>query len=218
MTTSFANHTAYARTARPARCVQITDLPWVKRFRAIISITSRAARVLGNSRRSSGFPLMRVRFGDFTFDGDTRELLRGAAPVHLSPKAFRFLELLLESRPRALSKGDLQEKIWPSTFVSEENLASLAAEVREAICEEGRSARFVRTVYGFGYAFAGEAADAQRPPAAPPAGHLLVEGKRELELSEGENIVGRGRRRCRADRDDPTVSRHHAASSSRARR
>jgi len=152
---------------------------------------------------------MRVRFGDFTFDADTRELRRGTAPVHLSPKAFRFLELLLESRPRALSKGDLQEKIWPSTFVSEENLASLAAEVREAIGEEGRSARFVRTVYGFGYAFAGEAADAQRPAAAPPRRHFLVEGKRELELSEGENIVGRDVDAA-VRIDDPTVSRQHA--------
>jgi DNA-binding winged helix-turn-helix (wHTH) protein len=152
---------------------------------------------------------MRVCFGDFLFDGETRELLRGDNPVHLSPKAFRFLELLLESRPKALSKADLLEKIWPSTFVSEENLASLAAEVRDAIGEEGRSARFVRTVYGFGYAFSGEATEARRPKTAPALRHVLAEGKREHQLSEGENIVGRD-----VDAvvriDDPTVSRHHA--------
>lgn len=153
---------------------------------------------------------MRVRFGDFIFDGETHELLRGTTPVHLSPKAFRFLELLLENRPKALSKADLQERIWPRTFVSEENLASLAAEARDAIGEHGRSARFVRTVYGFGYAFSGEATDAGRSPAAPPPRrHFLAEGDREHDLSEGENIVGRDVDAA-VRIEDPTVSRHHA--------
>jgi DNA-binding winged helix-turn-helix (wHTH) protein len=153
---------------------------------------------------------MRIRFGDSTFDSETRELLRRGAPVHLSPKAFRLLQLLIENRPRALSKTDLQERIWPDTFVSEANLASLAAEIREAIGEEGRSAHFVRTVYGFGYAFSGEATDDECRASAPPLRrHCLFDGKREIDLVEGENIVGRD-----VDAivriDDPTVSRHHA--------
>jgi DNA-binding winged helix-turn-helix (wHTH) protein len=153
---------------------------------------------------------MRIRFGDSTFDSETRELLRRGASVHLSPKAFRLLELLLESRPRALSKADLQERIWPDTFVSEANLASLVAEIRDAIGEDGRSAHFVRTVYGFGYAFSGEVADVQRPPAAAALRrHCLVNGKREIELSDGENIVGRDMDAA-VRIDDPTVSRHHA--------
>jgi DNA-binding winged helix-turn-helix (wHTH) protein len=153
---------------------------------------------------------MRVCFGDCTFDSETRELLRGDKTVHLSPKAFRLLEVLLENRPRALSKADLQERIWPDTFVTEANLASLAAEIREAIGEEGRSAHHVRTVYGFGYAFSGEAAEAPRPTPAPALRrHSLLDGNREIRLAEGENIVGRD-----VDAivriDDPTVSRHHA--------
>jgi DNA-binding winged helix-turn-helix (wHTH) protein len=153
---------------------------------------------------------MRVCFGDCTFDSETRELLREGKTVHLSPKAFRLLECLLENRPRALSKADLQERIWPNTFVSEANLASLAAEIREAIGEEGRSAHHVRTVYGFGYAFSGEADEAPRPTSAPASRrHSLLDGNREIRLGEGENIVGRD-----VDAivriDDPTVSRHHA--------
>src|SRR5262249_53998223 len=119
---------------------------------------------LGDSLGSA----MRAVFADCTFDGETRELFRGGRPVHLSPKAFRLLELLLESRPRALSKAEIHEKIWPEAFVSEATLASLVAEIREAIGEDGKDARHIRTVHGFGYSFAGEAAEA--PRLAEPAG------------------------------------------------
>ncbi len=165
-------------------------------------------RVLVNFFRSDGFLVMRLRFGDCTFDADTRELERGRRPVHLSPKAFRLLELLLESRPKALSKADLQERIWPDTFVAEANLASLAAEVRGAIGDDSGSPRFVRTVYGFGYAFSGEAVPVN--PARPVTRrHCLTESGREIDLFPGENVVGRDP--AAAVRiDDPTVSRHHA--------
>ncbi|HEY6930894.1 MAG TPA: FHA domain-containing protein [Thermoanaerobaculia bacterium] len=152
---------------------------------------------------------MRVRFGDFTLDSETRELLRGDRPVHLSPKAYRLLELLLENRPRAVPKAELQERIWPDTFVSEANLASLTAEVREAIGEDGQSARFLRTVYGFGYAFSGGATEASRPASAPGRRYCMLDGKREIELVPGENIVGRDVDAA-VRLDDPTVSRHHA--------
>jgi DNA-binding winged helix-turn-helix (wHTH) protein len=134
---------------------------------------------------------MRVVFGDCTVDSETRELFRREKPVHLSPKAFRLLELLLEGRPRALAKAEIHQKIWPEAFVSEATLASLIAEIREAI-GDGKDARFIRTVHGFGYSFAGAASDA---PRANPAGsascwRLLWDG-REISLREGETVLGR---------------------------
>lgn len=152
---------------------------------------------------------MRVRFGECTFDGETRELERGRKQVHLSPKAFRLLELLLESRPKALSKTDLQERIWPKTYVAESNLASLAAEVRGAIGDESRSPRFLRTVYGFGYAFGGDAVSVDPAPAVAGRRHCLTAAGREVDLAAGENVVGRDPA-AEVRIDDPTVSRHHA--------
>lgn len=135
---------------------------------------------------------MRVAFGNCTVDSETRELFRKEKPVHLSPKAFRLLEFLLAGRPRAFSKAEIHQKIWPEAFVSEATLASLIAEIREAIGEDGKDARYIRTVHGFGYSFAGEASDA---PHEPPAGsescwRLLWDG-REIPLREGETIIGR---------------------------
>ena len=79
---------------------------------------------------------MRLRFGDFVFDSDTREVIRGDEPLAISPKAFALLALLIESRPKAVSKADLHSRLWPDTHVSDQNLGNLVVELR---C--GRSAR-----------------------------------------------------------------------------
>ena len=129
---------------------------------------------------------MRVSFGDCTFDSDTRELFRGGKPVHLSPKAFRLLELLLEERPRALSKQQLQEKLWPRTFVSEANLAGLATEARRAIGDSAKGSKLLRTVYGFGYAFSGEVTEEHPAAAVRRSRFLLVRDDEEIPLGRAK--------------------------------
>ena len=62
---------------------------------------------------------MSVRFGDVRLDVDARRLFRGSREIHLSPKAFELLQLLVEIRPRALSKADILERVWAGVFVSE---------------------------------------------------------------------------------------------------
>jgi DNA-binding winged helix-turn-helix (wHTH) protein len=153
-----------------------------------------------------------VQFSDFAVDFGTRQLLRGAEAIHVGPKAFELLELLLKSRPRALSKSQLQNQLWPRTFVSESNLTSLVAELRTALGDKARQPRFIRTVYGFGYAFSGRAADlADNGGATPARGvrlRLFLEN-REIALREGENLLGREDEGV-AWLESPTVSRRHA--------
>jgi DNA-binding winged helix-turn-helix (wHTH) protein len=152
---------------------------------------------------------MRVVFADCTFDSETRELLRGGDAVHLSPKAFRLLELLLENRPRALSKGELQEKLWPKTFVSEANLAGLAAEARRAIGDPARGSKLLLTVYGFGYRFSGEVREEKLSGVPLPDHFLLDRDGEEITLEPGESILGRDAA-ASVVIDDGTVSRRHA--------
>jgi DNA-binding winged helix-turn-helix (wHTH) protein len=136
---------------------------------------------------------MRVAFGDCTFDSETRELFRKERPAHLSPKAFRLLELLLEGRPKAFSKEEIHQKIWPDAFVSEATLASLIAEIREAIGEGAKDARFIRTVHGFGYSFAGAASEVprERRETSEPSPWRLIRDDRVIPVPEGETILGR---------------------------
>src|SRR5687768_17933201 len=96
---------------------------------------------------------MQVSFGALVLDSDTRELLRDGVPVSLSPKAFELLCLLVAHRPKAMAKSDLQERLWPDTFVVEKNLANLIGEIRDAIGDDPSNPRYIRTIHRFGYAF-----------------------------------------------------------------
>ena len=60
---------------------------------------------------------MQVQFGKFMLDTESRQLRHGDIERHLSPKAFELLRLLIECRPAAISKAQLHERLWPSTFV-----------------------------------------------------------------------------------------------------
>ena len=154
---------------------------------------------------------MRLQFDECVFDGDTRELFRGGEAVHLPAKTFRLLELLLEDRPRAIPKDKLMETLWPGVFVAEGNLARLVAELREAIGDDAHEPKFVRTLHGFGYAFAGRVSPAADHPRAGASDVVfkLVWNDREIALAEGENILGR-ERDAAAWIDVHSVSRHHA--------
>ena len=135
---------------------------------------------------------MALSFGPFVLDLDTRQLLRDGAEVHLSPKAFQLLAILVERRPAALSKVDLQEHLWPATFVAEANLPNLVGEIRAAIGDDPRNPAFIRTVSRFGYAFS--AIDGAAPgPRKPEIEFRLARDGRSQLLIDGENLIGRTR-------------------------
>jgi DNA-binding winged helix-turn-helix (wHTH) protein len=156
-------------------------------------------------------PGVSCRFGDFVLDYGTRQLLRDGEEVHLSPKAFELLAVLLENRPRAVSKAELLERLWPSTFVEETNLAGLVAEIRRALRDSATRPVFLRTVYRFGYRFVGEVVESDAATPAAPSGprSCVVFENRQAMLLEGANVIGRAPDstiRC----DATGVSRHHA--------
>ena len=155
---------------------------------------------------------MRLRFSEFVFDSDSRRLTRGGETVHLEPKAFELLELLLERRPAAVAKAAIHDRLWPRTFVSESSLTTLAAQLRRALGEEDQR---IRTVHGFGYAFDGKVTSPDAPPPAPSAapgpvvGPCLVWQDQVFPLAEGESVLGRDPL-ARVLVDVPGVSRRHA--------
>ena len=156
---------------------------------------------------------MILAFGAFVLDTDARLLRRGDEPVHLRPKTFDLLLLLVAAHPKALAKADLIERLWPGTYVQEANLSNSIGELRRALRQHGAPSHVIRTVHAFGYAFAADI-DGERPsgagslrPGQPVA--RLVWGTSVIPLAEGDRILGRD---DSADvvLPETTVSRRHA--------
>jgi DNA-binding winged helix-turn-helix (wHTH) protein len=155
---------------------------------------------------------MRLGFGDCVFDPERRELTRNGSVVHAGPKLLRLLELLIDTRPRALTKDEIHQSLWAGTFVSDATLTSLVTELRAAIGDDARKPTLVRTIHGYGYIFCGDVV-----PAAERAAdehHLagscrIILGQREIALSPGEHVLGRSTDAA-VFVDDVGVSRHHA--------
>ena len=155
---------------------------------------------------------MRVTFERCVFDSDTRQVSREGRAVALSPKAFALLEILISKRPKAVSRAELRELLWPGIFVTEANLANLIVELRAALGDSARNPRILGTVQRFGYAFRAEAREAaERPSTSHPGAFVcrLTWGPREIALDPGENLIGRDRDSV-VWIDDASVSRRHA--------
>ncbi len=157
-------------------------------------------------------PRSRFRFGEFTLEIEARQLREQERIIHVSSKALDLLHVLLENRPRVVSKPDLNDRLWPDTFVSDVNLATIVAELRRALRDDAARPRFIRTVHRHGYAFSGTATvEAPRTETAVETlgTHWLVWENGQARLRAGDNILGRGRR-ATVWLDSPAISRHHA--------
>jgi DNA-binding winged helix-turn-helix (wHTH) protein len=154
---------------------------------------------------------MKIRFARCRFDTGSRRLFRGSREVHLSPKAFELLRVLVENRDRALSKAELVDQVWPGVFVSDMSLARVINEVRRVVGDPARRPRIVRTLHSHGYAFIAEVeveSDAD-PGATKRPAYWLTTSTQTFPLEAGEHAVGRDPTST-IWLNSPKVSRRHA--------
>ena len=92
-------------------------------------------------------------FGSFRVEPRQRVLLRDGKPVQLTAKAFELLLVLIEQGGSVVEKDDLMSKVWPDTFVEENNLTVNMSALRKALGETAGEGRYILTVAGRGYKF-----------------------------------------------------------------
>lgn len=159
-------------------------------------------------RKSLGFGdfAVQLTFANCTLDLATRELRRDGLAVHLPPKAFALLEHLVRERPRLVPRAELDEQLWPRSYVGRSSLGRLVAELRAALGDNARASRIIRTVHGAGYAFCAEVSS---DPVPGNAHFVLVWRDLPFALGDGEHLIGR-EGDCKIIVDVAGVSRHHA--------
>ncbi|UBF30678.1 response regulator transcription factor (plasmid) [Kovacikia minuta CCNUW1] len=110
------------------------------------------ARIRALLRRGSTASTPTLSWGSLQINSSTHEVVFDEQPLHLTPKEYALLELLVSSGRRVLSKPGIIERIWslddPPT---EETVKSHIKTLRNKLREVGAAEDFIETVYGLGY-------------------------------------------------------------------
>lgn len=97
----------------------------------------------------------KLRFGPYELDPRAGDLRKEGRSIRLQEKSLRILVALVENPTELVTRQELQRLLWPGdTFVDFENgLNTAVAKLREALCDNSETPRYIETVRGRGYRF-----------------------------------------------------------------
>lgn len=92
------------------------------------------------------------RVGEFHFDPRTGKLSRGGETYRLEPQVSTFLALLVKHAGETVSRDTINRQIWPDRVVSDDAVRAMVKKLREALGDNARDPRYLRTLPLKGYA------------------------------------------------------------------
>ena len=111
---------------------------------------------------------MTKHFSAFRFDVEDGTLWRGAEQVPLTGKAASLLRCLLGRAGTWVSKSAIMSAVWPDTHVQPDNVKVLVREIRQALGDNPRESKFIRSAPGRGYSFVADVSEAGRRALSSP--------------------------------------------------
>jgi TolB-like protein/DNA-binding winged helix-turn-helix (wHTH) protein/Tfp pilus assembly protein PilF len=97
-----------------------------------------------------------VRFATFEVDLRSGELRKGGVKLKLGGQPFQVLAILLEQPGSIVTREELQQRLWPDTFVDvDHNLNTAINKIREVLADSADNPRLVETIPRRGYRFVG---------------------------------------------------------------
>lgn len=99
-----------------------------------------------------------VRFKDLEIDFDTKRVLKGESQIALTAKEYKILETLSKRPKKIFTRDELLEIVWGYDFSGDSRSVDMTImRLRKKLEDDTENPRYVKTVYGFGYQFGGEA-------------------------------------------------------------
>src|SRR6478735_7469913 len=96
------------------------------------------------------------RFGEYLLLADEQMVMRDGDRVHMTPRVFHLLLILVENAGRLVSKETLLKEIWQDSFVEEGNLNSTVSRLRKILGETPDEKKYIETIPRVGYRFIAE--------------------------------------------------------------
>ncbi|MEO1085355.1 MAG: winged helix-turn-helix domain-containing protein, partial [Acidobacteriota bacterium] len=113
---------------------------------------------------------MRLRFAQFVLDLRLGRVEGPGGEVHLRPRTFHLLELLVREAPRVVSGEELLNRVWGTEHLSENSLRQAISELRQALGDSASRPTIIETVHRRGYRLIAEV----ETPALPDEGSTEV--------------------------------------------
>jgi DNA-binding response OmpR family regulator len=97
-----------------------------------------------------------VTLGDLTLDPVARRIFKDDQELQLSAREFDLLSNLMKNAGRALSREELLSEVWGSDWIGDQRTLDVHVRwLRLKVEDDPASPRYIQTVRGHGYRFAG---------------------------------------------------------------
>jgi len=122
-------------------------------------LLARIRVALRHAARAAGEPEEPIAtFGDVTVDRAKRQVLRGGAEVHLTPREYKLLLMLLRHSGKVVTHQQLLKEVWgPGSTHETHYLRVYMAQLRHKLEDDPARPRHLTTEAGVGYRLRAEA-------------------------------------------------------------
>ncbi len=97
-----------------------------------------------------------INLGNLTLDSTARRVFKSGQEVQLSAREFDLLSCLMKNAGRALSREDLLGEVWGSDWIGDQRTLDVHVRwLRLKVEDDPASPKYIQTVRGHGYRFAG---------------------------------------------------------------
>lgn len=117
---------------------------------------------------------MTYLFGEFELDPARFELRSNGVAIAIEPQVFSLLKCLVENRDRVLTRDELIARVWERRVISDAAVASRIKSARQALGDDGRAQRFIRTIHGQGFRFVADVTQASASRSASAAATVVA--------------------------------------------
>lgn len=114
----------------------------------IVRIRTILKRVSYSSNNSSGFIL---RYHDIEMNLHTKIVKRGEKEINLTPKELKLLEYIVQNPERVLSRSELAENVWQTTFDTGTNFIDVYINYLRKKIDKDFPEKLIHTKSGLGF-------------------------------------------------------------------
>ena len=128
-------------------------------------------------------------FEGWELDVEQYELRDAGQPRKVEPQVFDLLHLLVRNRDRVVTREEIVADIWQGRIVTEATISTCLKSARQALRDDGRNQRLIRTLHGRGFRFVGEVEERAESVAAPSLAAPPASAESGLPPLSGKPVV-----------------------------